>query len=1023
MAFALDPRAVTHEDIAAALVHISPSLSELDNHIKVATYLRMLIQILTYAPIDAVDGIAKLLTNTHAEAALVRTARAQKLFAPLAQAVAHAQTMDCKDVVRTAAADVCAAFLRITPPTITTTKDIHALADAMLVIPQFAADALIPALTKAGNHANALERLAGAAAASAAARRLDESSSSSSSVDGDTRARRTAEGLALIGNLADIVRATGDTASPQTNAALMHALADAAGAVRGGKSALVDASLVGWCAARATASGGAVALAAARVVLVVLAAAPSPAARSQMLTQLAFHVDPISGKSLVVQIWTACAGCFASGTWPTRANTVDASTMTAAHTMPTPMETDDEHTSRSKNWQHGAAALLVFCRLYAYRLATCDVEEFFAAGEARSSASGGNGAVIHASRSLLPPSDAAVVVGVCRTSLERLLWTESEKWVLGDNGRVGGGGGGGGVDDDDSDVDDDDVDDEDGDLAWCSDDPFAVASANEASPSSASPHNASVYALYRQLILWLGRVMGMLRRVNDQRAFVDRGDFYAQPHVINLGDSRAALDLAAAAVTGVSPSTSTSSPGTTATALGLREPLAKKVRRLLRRAPFLLPFLDRVRIFRGLVSRDREEARRRGMQMQMDAANRARFQPRALGFDPAMWMEDEEEEERAGPIFQAPSHVHVQRGQLLEDGFRELNKLTSTGWKRQMRIAFKNEHGVAEAGIDGGGLFKDFIGELTKDAFAPGRGLFCETDNHELYPNPKSDVDVGADHLAYFSFLGRVIGKALYEEVLVDLPFASFFLTKILGRRANDLDDLPSLDGAMYKSLKFLQRYSGDARDLSLTFTASRSGAEVEEAPLIPDGENVAVTSENKLRYIHLVAHLRLNVALKNQSAAFLRGMSDVVDPMWLRMFDERELQVLIAGADADGGSVDVSDWRRQTTYGGGYSDGHDVVKLFWRVMDGMSADERKAVLKFATACSRAPVLGFGALEPKFCIHRSMDGGSTGTGEITRLPSASTCMNLLKLPPYRDEGVLRDKLLYAAQSGAGFDLS
>ena len=43
--------------------------------------------------------------------------------------------------------------------------------------------------------------------------------------------------------------------------------------------------------------------------------------------------------------------------------------------------------------------------------------------------------------------------------------------------------------------------------------------------------------------------------------------------------------------------------------------------------------------------------------------------------------------------------------------------------------------------------------------------------------------------------------------------------------------------------------------------------------------------------------------------------------------------------------------------------------------------------------------------------------------EPDRLPTASTCMNLLKLPEFNDEETLRQKLLYAIESGAGFELS
>jgi ubiquitin-protein ligase E3 C len=54
-------------------------------------------------------------------------------------------------------------------------------------------------------------------------------------------------------------------------------------------------------------------------------------------------------------------------------------------------------------------------------------------------------------------------------------------------------------------------------------------------------------------------------------------------------------------------------------------------------------------------------------------------------------------------------------------------------------------------------------------------------------------------------------------------------------------------------------------------------------------------------------------------------------------------------------------------------------------------------------------------LYPPFCIQLA------GTEE--RLPTASTCLNLLKLPQFKDEDTLKDKLLYAIQSGAGFELS
>ena len=51
----------------------------------------------------------------------------------------------------------------------------------------------------------------------------------------------------------------------------------------------------------------------------------------------------------------------------------------------------------------------------------------------------------------------------------------------------------------------------------------------------------------------------------------------------------------------------------------------------------------------------------------------------------------------------------------------------------------------------------------------------------------------GEDVTERFRFLGRVLGKAVYENILVEPRFADFFLNKLLGKY-NYVDDLHSLD-------------------------------------------------------------------------------------------------------------------------------------------------------------------------------------------------------------------------------------
>ncbi|KAE8646539.1 hypothetical protein Csa_005437 [Cucumis sativus] len=94
---------------------------------------------------------------------------------------------------------------------------------------------------------------------------------------------------------------------------------------------------------------------------------------------------------------------------------------------------------------------------------------------------------------------------------------------------------------------------------------------------------------------------------------------------------------------------------------------------------------------------------------------------------------------------------------------------------------------------------------------------------------------------------------------------------------------------------------------------------------------------------------------------------------------------------------------------------------MFWEVIKSFSVENQKKFLKFVTGCSRGPLLGFKYLEPCFCIQRA--AGNANEEALDRLPTSATCMNLLKLPPYRSKEQLANKLLYAINADAGFDLS
>ena len=225
------------------------------------------------------------------------------------------------------------------------------------------------------------------------------------------------------------------------------------------------------------------------------------------------------------------------------------------------------------------------------------------------------------------------------------------------------------------------------------------------------------------------------------------------------------------------------------------------------------------------------------------------------------------------------------------------------------------------------------------------------------------------------------------------------------------------LDPEFYRHLMQLKQFdAATLESCELSFEVSDNafgGAQSRE--LCPGGSMIRVTPQNRIRYIHLIAHYRLNTQTARQCMAFLRGFRKLIPVRWIRMFSASEVRLLICGTQS---MVDLVDLRRNTNYSGGFHDTQEYISWFWEAVDTFDAEQRASLLKFATSCSRQPLLGFRQMQPPFCIQQVRIND-----DAERLPSASTCMNLLKLPTYSSKQVLREKLLYSIMSGAGFELS
>ena len=83
--------------------------------------------------------------------------------------------------------------------------------------------------------------------------------------------------------------------------------------------------------------------------------------------------------------------------------------------------------------------------------------------------------------------------------------------------------------------------------------------------------------------------------------------------------------------------------------------------------------------------------------------------------------------------------------------------------------------------------------KLTEAIFDPQYAYFIETEKDRTLCPSAGAVHLDPNYRKLFEFFGMVVGKALFEGVLLKSTFATFFLNKMVNK-SNQVDDLKALD-------------------------------------------------------------------------------------------------------------------------------------------------------------------------------------------------------------------------------------
>ncbi|KAL1117573.1 hypothetical protein AAG570_003888 [Ranatra chinensis] len=350
-------------------------------------------------------------------------------------------------------------------------------------------------------------------------------------------------------------------------------------------------------------------------------------------------------------------------------------------------------------------------------------------------------------------------------------------------------------------------------------------------------------------------------------------------------------------------------------------------------------------------------------------------------------------------VVQPLMELSVSRENIVSDTIRELSSYSEKDFKKPLKAE------------DAGGVKKEFFLLLLREILDPKYGMFTS--------DPETNAiwfseDSFEDEIMYY-LVGLLCGLAIYNFIIINLPFPLALYKKLLGKPVG-LDDLKDLTPSLAKGLNDLLEYDQpDVEDVfCLKFELSREVyGEVRTCPLKSNGSEIPVTRFYvtfffRKEYVDLYVDYILNKGVERHFTAFRNAFLKVCGGRVLELFHPHELMAVVIGNE----NYDWDIFEKNTSYKGGYTESDPTVRMFWEVFHDMSLDDKKKFLVFLTGTDRIPLQGMKAV--KIIIQPTLDDKF--------LPVAHTCFNLLDLPRYSTKERLRYKLYQSIQQTQGFNL-
>jgi len=382
--------------------------------------------------------------------------------------------------------------------------------------------------------------------------------------------------------------------------------------------------------------------------------------------------------------------------------------------------------------------------------------------------------------------------------------------------------------------------------------------------------------------------------------------------------------------------------------------------------------------------------------------------------------------------------INVERDKIIEHGFNIINDDITSKFKGYLEFEYSGEIG------NGLGPTLEFY-TLIIDKITENQDLWYKTTDGTLYPRLLCDkeIDMNQNIIRLFKLLGYIIGRAIYDDRLLDIPLNKVFWNLVLDKPIL-FKNIKYIDSNLYKTIldfinliqqkqEYIKTNNIDKTqninfdDIILYNNCKLSDLDIyfvfpgyNNIELKPNGNDILLTMNNIEEYVNLIYDFLFYRGIDKCMHSFREGFNINFNIDKLKCFTSSEIEEYICG------SVDVK-WDKNVLLENlkpehGYTNQSKTFNDLITFMCNLDKKQRKQFLIFSTGSSRLPIGGFKSLSPKLTVVKKHCEEEHTPDDY--LPTVMTCQNYLKIPEYSSYNILEQKILLAMNEGCNeFSLS